>query len=172
MSGSSLQEGFLIDSRRLQVFSRSWEKKGSSVRKEVWFVYGRNSPVMFHIVSCSEEQLKSFTLSRRWRFCAVATAIVQKHHLQGMGAYPGGGLQTPRKAPAPSGKYLCFTIRCCLGFFRFFTAQDLFQPVAAALSEWWSLAKSEQCQILCFTITSAEVNEHCQESTVNTVFRY
>lgn len=33
MSGSSLREGFLIDSRRLQAFSRTWEKKGSSVRE-------------------------------------------------------------------------------------------------------------------------------------------
>lgn len=87
MSGSSLQERFLIDSRRFQAFRGSWEKKGSSVRKEVWFVYGENSPVTFHIVSCSEEQPKAFTLSRRRRFCAVATAIVQQHHLQGVGAY-------------------------------------------------------------------------------------
>lgn len=87
MSGSSLQERFLIDSRRLQAFSRSWEKKGSSVRKEVWFVYGENSPVTFHIVSCLEEQPKAFTLCRRRSFCALATAIVEKYHLQGRGAY-------------------------------------------------------------------------------------
>lgn len=85
-----------------------------------------------------------------------------------MKAYLEMVLQPPRKPPLHQ-ENICVLQ---LDAFFFFTAPDLFQPVAAAVSEWWTFAKSKQHRILCFTITSAEVNERCQESPMNTLFRY
>lgn len=128
----------------------------------------KSSPVTFHIVSCLEEQPKAFTL-----FLCSGHSYCTETPPPGHGSLPGDGLQPPREPLLHQESICALQFDVGWGFFLyFFTAQDLFQPVAAALSEWWSLAKSEQCQILCFTITSAEVNEHCQESTMNTLFRY
>lgn len=50
MSGSSPQEGFLIDSRRLEAFSRSWEKKNSSVRERDLVCLWRK--LASHVLDC------------------------------------------------------------------------------------------------------------------------
>lgn len=113
MSGSSLREGFLIDSRRLRAFSRTWEKKGSSVRERALVCLWRK--LTSHVSHCVllGRTTEAFHTMEEMAFpynsCDPSRC--------GACSRPGARPRPCRSSsllenPSTSGRHLCFTIRC------------------------------------------------------------
>lgn len=113
MSGSSLREGFLIDSRRLQAFSRTWEKKGSSVRERALVCLWRK--LASHVSHCVllRRTTEAFHATEEMAFPYNSCDPGRRGTCSQPGSRP-----RPRhsssllESPGTSGRHLCFTIRC------------------------------------------------------------
>lgn len=89
----------------------------------------------------------------------------------GHGSLSGDGLQSPRKPLLHQENICVLQLDVAWVFFSFLLPRICSSLWLQYCLNGGALPKVSSVKY-CFTITSAEVNEHCQESTMNTVFRY